>query len=198
MKNITPIFGQTVSRQEREQLLGQRAVVVWMVGLSGSGKSTLAMALEEALHRQSRLCFIIDGDNLRSGLNKDLGFSEEDRMESMRRAAETARLLVQVGVVCIVSLISPLEAGRKQVKEIVGAADFLEVYVNVPLASAIERDVKGLYRKAEKGEIKNFTGIDSPFEEPQQPDLELRTDSLSIAQCTDHLLRVLSPRITFA
>jgi adenylylsulfate kinase len=192
--NIHPIFTSTLARADKEALLGQKSVVVWMVGLSGSGKSTLAIRLERALHEQGRLTFILDGDNLRTGLNKNLGFSEEDRQENLRRAAEAAKLLVQAGVIVIASFISPTEQVRAQVREIIGTDDYCEVFVNSSLASCEARDVKGLYAKARSGQIKQFTGIDAPFEPPVNPALELRTDQNSVEECAALLEKAILDR----
>lgn len=185
--NIYPIYKQSLGRADKENLLKQKSVAFWMVGLSGSGKSTLATALEKVLHEKGHLTMLLDGDNLRTGINNNLGFSEEDRIENIRRAAETAKLFVQSGVVTICSFISPTEKIRQMAKQIIGE-DFLEVYINAPLEVCEQRDVKGLYKKARNGEIKNFTGIDSPFEEPQNPALEIRTDQKSLELCLGDLV----------
>jgi adenylylsulfate kinase len=173
----------------------QKAVVVWMAGLSGSGKSTLAKGLERALHAQGFLTELLDGDNLRSGINNNLGFSEADRLENIRRSAETARLFLHAGVVTICSFISPTEEVRQLARHIIGADDFFEVYVNAPFAVCADRDVKGLYKKALNGEIKNFTGLDAPFEAPSQPALEIRTDVEDYSASLQKLLDALLPRI---
>jgi adenylylsulfate kinase len=194
-EHIYPIFDQTLNRQDKETLLKQRAVVVWMAGLSGSGKSTLAKGLERALHAQGFLTELLDGDNLRSGINNNLGFSEADRLENIRRSAETARLFLQAGVVTICSFISPTEEVRQLARHIIGADDFFEVYVNAPFAVCADRDVKGLYKKALNGEIKNFTGLDAPFEAPAHPALEIRTDEEDYSASVQKLLEALLPRI---
>ena len=185
--NIYPIYTQSLGRADKENLLKQKAVAFWMVGLSGSGKSTLATALEKVLYQKGHLTMLLDGDNLRTGINNNLGFSEEDRIENIRRAAETAKLFVQSGVVTICSFISPTEAIRDMAKKIIGD-DCLEVFINAPLEVCEQRDVKGLYKKARNGEIKNFTGIDSPFESPKSPDLEIRTDQKSLEECLGDLV----------
>lgn len=194
-EHIYPIFDQTLSRQDKETLLRQKAVVVWMVGLSGSGKSTLAKGLERVLHEQGHLTMLLDGDNLRSGINSNLGFSEADRLENIRRSAETARLFLNSGLVTICSFISPTQQVRQLARDIVGADDFFEVYVNAPFAVCAERDVKGLYKKALNGEIRNFTGLDAPFEAPEQPALEIRTDQQDYQGSLQQLLDALLPRI---
>ncbi|MGV3639304.1 MAG: adenylyl-sulfate kinase [Adhaeribacter sp.] len=194
-EHIYPIFDQTLTRQDKEALLRQKAVVVWMVGLSGSGKSTLAKGLERVLHEQGHLTMLLDGDNLRSGINSNLGFSETDRLENIRRSAETARLFLHSGLVTICSFISPTQQVRQLARDIVGADDFFEVYVNAPFAVCAERDVKGLYKKALNGEIRNFTGLDAPFEAPEQPALEIRTDQQDYQGSLQQLLDALLPRI---
>ena len=185
--NIYPIYTQSLGRVDKENLLKQKAVAFWMVGLSGSGKSTLATALEKVLYEKGHLTMLLDGDNLRTGINNNLGFSEEDRIENIRRAAETAKLFVQSGIVTICSFISPTESIRQMAKKIIGD-DCLEVFINAPLEVCEQRDVKGLYKKARNGEIKNFTGIDSPFEAPKSPALEIRTDQKSLEECLSDLV----------
>ena len=191
---IYPIHHETLSREDKELLLKQKAIAIWMIGLSGSGKSTLAKALEKVLHDQGHLSMLLDGDNLRAGINNNLGFSEEDRIENIRRAAETAKLFVNCGIITICSFISPTQKIRQMAKDIIGP-DCLEVYINAPLEVCEQRDVKGLYQKARKGEIKNFTGIDSPFEEPTHPALELNTGKLTKEECLDQLAKFVLERI---
>lgn len=169
-------------------MLNQQSLVVWIVGLSGSGKSTLARGLENELYQRGYLTKILDGDNLRSGINNNLSFTEEDRIENIRRAAEVSKLFVNCGIVTICSLISPTQQIRKMAKSIIGAEKYFEVFVNCPLEVCESRDAKGLYKKARNGEIKDFTGIDSPFEEPEHPDLEIRTDINSIEYCHNKLV----------
>lgn len=198
MNHIYPIFDTLVQRDQKEQQLQQRGVVIWMVGLSGSGKSTLARSLEHNLHDQGYKTMLLDGDNLRTGINNNLGFSEADRTENIRRAAEVSKLFASAGMVTICSLISPTEAIRAMAKEIIGEEDYFEVYVNCPIEVAEQRDVKGLYAKARAGEIKNFTGIDSPFEGPTAPSLELRTDLQEITESQQKLVEAIIPRISYS
>ena len=164
--NIYPIFDRMLSRADKENLLGQRSVMVWFTGLSGSGKSTIAIALERELQSRGVLCRILDGDNIRTGINNNLGFSEADRIENIRRIAEVSKLFVDTGIVTIAAFISPNNDIREMAANIIGKEDFVEVYVSTPLEECERRDVKGLYAKARKGEIKNFTGISAPFEAP--------------------------------
>ncbi len=196
MENIFPIFDTILSPKDKQKLLKQRSVVVWLVGLSGSGKSTLARGLENALHNQGYLTQLLDGDNLRSGINKNLGFSEEDRVENIRRAAEVSKLFANCGVITICSLISPTEGIREMARQIIGER-YLEVFVNCPIEVCESRDVKGLYKKARAGEIKNFTGIDSPFEPPSKPDIEIKTDINSIDNCHNQLLENIIQKIKY-
>ena len=168
-ENIYPIFEKMLQRKDREALLKQKGIMIWFTGLSGSGKSTLAIALEGELYKQGILCRILDGDNIRSGINNNLGFSEADRTENIRRIAEVSKLFVDCGIVTIAAFISPTHAIRRMASEIIGEDDFLEVYVSTPIEECERRDVKGLYAKARRGEIKEFTGISSPFEAPEHP-----------------------------
>lgn len=184
-----------LSRADKEALLGQRGLMVWFTGLSGSGKSTVAIALERELHARGILCRILDGDNVRSGINNNLGFSADDRVENIRRIAEVARLFVDTGIVTIAAFISPSNALREMAAEIIGKDDFVEVYVDTPLSVCEERDVKGLYKKARMGEVKNFTGISAPFEAPEHPALRLDTSKLTIQQSVGKLLELIMPMI---
>ena len=191
MSNIYPIFDQMLSREDKEKLLGQQGVMLWFTGLSGSGKSTIAVALEQELHRRGRLCRILDGDNIRAGINANLGFSEADRKENIRRIAEVSKLFVDTGIITIAAFISPTEEMRQMAAEIIGRNDFKEIYISTPLEECERRDVKGLYAKARLGEIKNFTGISSPFEVPANPALSLDTSKLTIKESVDALLKLL-------
>lgn len=185
----------SVTRDAREQLNGHRALVIWFTGLSGAGKSTLAMALEHALHCQGRHTLVLDGDNMRQGLCADLRFSAQERHENLRRVAEVARLTVQAGVITLAAFISPLDADRAMVRDIIGAPDLFEVYVKCPLAVCETRDVKGLYRKARCGEILDFTGISAPYEVPETAHLVLDTSTLSVSDCIGLILDQLQLRV---
>jgi adenylylsulfate kinase len=198
LQHIHPIFDTVLSRHHKEQLLKQKSIVIWMIGLSGSGKSTIAKEVEKSLHQQGFLTQLLDGDNLRTGINNNLGFSEADRLENIRRAAETAKLFLNCGIITICSFISPTRQIRELAAGVIGLNDFLEVYVNAPFEECERRDVKGLYAKARKGEIKNFTGLDAPFEAPEHPFLELRTDQKDLQTCTWELLQAILPRIQFS
>ena len=191
MSNIYPIFDQMLSREDKETLLGQKGVMLWFTGLSGSGKSTVAVALERELHRRGRLCRILDGDNIRSGINANLGFSEADRRENIRRIAEVSKLFVDTGIITIAAFISPTEEMRQMAAEIIGRNDFKEIYISTPLEECERRDVKGLYAKARLGEIKNFTGISAPFEAPVNPDLSIDTSAVSLEESVRMLLAFL-------
>jgi len=179
--NIHPIFNQLLQRSDKENLLNQKAICIWMTGLSGSGKSTIAQGLEKKLHENGILTTILDGDNVRSGINKNLGFSNDDRIENIRRIAEINKLFLQTGIVTINSFVSPTKDIRDLAKEIIGS-DFYEVYVNASFDECAKRDVKGLYKKALNGEIKNFTGLDAPFEAPENAALEIKTSEQTIEQ----------------
>lgn len=197
MDNIFPIFDTILSLKDKEKLLQQQSIVVWLVGLSGSGKSTLARGLENELHKQGYLTQLLDGDNLRSGINKNLSFTEEDRVENIRRAAEVSKLFANCGIITICSLISPTSAIRDMARDIIGEDKYYEVFVNCPLEVCESRDVKGLYERARKGEIRHFTGIDSPFEAPEKPNLEIKTDVFSIEECHNQLVENILPKIKY-
>jgi len=195
--HIHPDFGRLLQRADKENLLSQRARVIWLTGLSGSGKTTLAAALERELHANEYLTQVLDGDNIRAGINSNLGFSEAERSENIRRIAEVAKLFLNAGVITICCFVSPTREMRRLAKDIIGAEDFIEVYVNASLETCERRDVKGLYAKARKGEINNFTGIHAPFEAPERPAVELRTDQLnvdeSLALLLKHIIPLLQP-----
>jgi len=194
--NIHPEFQRQVPREQKEKLLNQRGLVIWLYGLSGSGKSTIANALERRLHDSGRFVAMLDGDNLRSGLNSNLGFTDEDRCENIRRVAEMAKAVVRTGAITLVSVITPQEAFRKSAREIIGDDDFLEVYIKASFETCRQRDVKGLYDKAEAGKIANFTGQASAFEEPSHADIILNTEENSLESCLEQLLAIVTPKVT--
>lgn len=183
--NIHPVFDQLLPRSEQESLLKQKALCIWMTGLSGSGKSTIAKGLERKLHGQGILSKVLDGDNVRAGINSNLGFSEVDRLENIRRIAEVTKLFLDCGVVTINCFVSPTKDIRELAKKIIGTADFKEVYINASFEECTRRDVKGLYKMALNGEIKNFTGLDAPFEAPADADLEIKTAEHDIEQSVE-------------
>ena len=185
-----------VTREDRQKMLKQKGATLWFTGLSGSGKSTVAVALEKALIEKGHLCYRLDGDNVRLGINKNLGFSAEDRAENIRRIGEIAKLFVDTGVIVLSSFVSPYRADRDQVRELHAQSDmdFLEVFVDVPLSVAEERDPKGLYKKARAGEIKNFTGIDDPSEAPEQAEVVLNSHEMSLEKEVEVLLEEMSKR----
>jgi len=191
--NIT-WHGGAVTREDRQRLLGQRGVTVWMTGLSGSGKSTIAVLLEQELIARGRLAYRLDGDNVRHGLNKNLGFNAEDRTENIRRIGEVAKLFTDAGVITIVSFISPYARDRNAVRAMMNAGDFVEVYVKASVAAAEQRDPKGLYKKARAGEIKGFTGIDDPYEEPANAEVVLETEKQSAVESAAQVLNYLESK----
>lgn len=184
----------TVTRARREQLNGHKSVIVWFTGLSGAGKSTLAHAVEERLHQMSCRTFVFDGDNVRHGLCGDLDFSEEDRRENIRRIGEMSKLFVEAGVVALTAFISPFRADRLKVRNLTAPGDFIEVYCRCPIEVCEQRDVKGMYRRARAGEIRDFTGISSPYEEPENPELAIDTGSMPLDQCVDQVIGYLQGR----
>lgn len=181
-----------LSRHDKEQLLGQKGVMLWFTGLSGSGKSTVAIALERELQKRGLLCRILDGDNVRTGINANLGFSADDRRENIRRVAEVAKLFVDTGIITIAAFVSPTEDLRNLAQHIIGKDDFKEIFISTPIEECERRDVKGLYARARRGEVKNFTGISAPFEAPQHPALSLDTSKLSLEESVAQLLQLLN------
>jgi adenylylsulfate kinase len=194
-RNIYPAFDQMVSRESKEWLLQQRARVVWFTGLSGSGKTTIAKEAEKVLYEMGHTTMLLDGDNVRAGINNNLGFSPEDRHENIRRIAEAAKLFLDCGVITFCCFVSPTEELRKLAAGIIDPKDFIEIYVNTPLEECERRDVKGLYAKARKGEIADFTGISAPFEAPAAPAFEIRTEGRTEAECVKELLKFLVPMV---
>jgi len=184
----------TVNRHRRNQQNNHNSVVLWFTGLSGSGKSTLAHALEEQLYRQGCRTFVLDGDNIRHGLSSNLGFSVVDRKENIRRIGETAKLMMEAGIITLTAFISPYRKDRESVRNLMPHGDFIEIYCKATLKTCETRDVKGLYKKARAGEIKNYTGIDSPYEEPENPEILLNTDIQSINESVENIMRLLSQR----
>ena len=194
-ENIHPIFDKMQSREEKEQQLRQRGLTVWFTGLSGSGKSTIAVALERRLSQQGIFSRILDGDNIRTGINRGLGFSEEERRENIRRIAEVSKLFTETGIVTLSAFVSPTNELREMAREIIGKEDFVEIFVATPLEECERRDVKGLYAKARRGEIKDFTGITSPFEAPESPALAIDTTNLSVEESVERVLEIIIPKI---
>lgn len=190
-ENIYPIYDQMMSRADKELLLHQHGLMVWFTGLSGSGKSTIAMGVERELHKRGILCRILDGDNIRAGINSNLGFSSEDRMENIRRIAEIGKLFVQTGVVTLACFVSPTNDVRRLARDIIGKEDFKEVFVCTPLEVCERRDVKGLYAKARKGVVKNFTGISAPFEVPENPILKIDTSIISLEDSVNRVVEMI-------
>lgn len=186
-ENIHSIFDRLLQRKDRERMLGQVSKALWLTGLSGSGKSTIAQYLERRLHNEGFFAQVLDGDNIRSGINNNLGFSNEDRAENIRRISEVAKLYLNSGVITINSFISPTIAIRKEAKSIIGEEDFIEIFINTPLEICEARDVKGLYKKARKGEIKNFTGIDAPYQVPISPALEVKTADKTVEESVEEI-----------
>ena len=195
-ENIYPVFDRMLTRADKESLLKQRGMMLWFTGLSGSGKSTVAIALERELQRRGLLCRLLDGDNIRTGINANLGFTADDRRENIRRIAEVAKLFVDTGIITLAAFISPDNEMRGMASDIIGADSFLEVYVSTPLEECERRDVKGLYAKARRGEIKNFTGISAPFEAPMSPALDLDTSKLSLQESVERLLEMILPKVS--
>lgn len=194
-EHIFPIFDKVLGRGYKEKLLKQKGIVIWMTGLSGSGKTTLAIGLEKLLYEKGHLVEVMDGDNARSGINRNLGFSAEDRKENIRRIAEISKLFVNCGIITINSFVSPTDDLRNMAKEIIGDKDFFLVYVNSPLEVCEKRDPKGLYAKARKGEIKNFTGISAPFDTPKNAQLEIKAGEHDYEYCLKQLADFVLPKI---
>lgn len=189
--NIHPIFDRMQSRADKERQLGQRGMTLWFTGLSGSGKSTIAVALERKLSERGVLCRILDGDNVRSGINRGLGFSNEDRRENIRRIAEVCRLFTETGIVTLATFVSPTNELRAMARAIIGDTDYREIYISTPIEECERRDVKGLYKKARQGVIKDFTGVTSPFEVPISPALVIDTTNRSVEECVNDILSMI-------
>ena len=193
---LHPVLGRLLGREHKETLLHQRPLALWFTGLSGSGKTTLALRIERELHERGHLCQVLDGDNIRTGINGDLGFTTEDREENIRRVAEVSKLFLDCGVITLNCFISPMADMRQLARSIISAPDFIEVFVDAPLAVCEARDVKGLYKKARAGLIPDFTGVSAPYEAPGDPDIHLETSGRSIDECAEEILAVLLPRIS--
>lgn len=194
--NIHPVFDRILQRKDKESLLQQKSLVIWFTGLSGSGKTTIAIGLERELNKKGILTQILDGDNVRTGINNNLGFSEEDRAENIRRIAEVSKLFLNAGVVTINCFVSPTIAIRENAKKIIGEENFLEIFVNTPFEVCEQRDVKGLYKKARAGEIKNFTGLDAPFESPKNPFLDLLTEGRTVEETVEEAVNKIIPLLS--
>ena len=194
-ENIFPVFDKIISKEKKEKLLNQKGKVVWLTGLSGSGKTTIALQLEKELYKLGFLVQILDGDNIRAGINNNLSFSESDRTENIRRIAEVSKLFLNCGIITINCFVSPTIKMRQIAKKIIGKENYYEIFINADLETCEKRDVKGLYKKARNGEIKNFTGIDSEYEKPNNPSLEVNTSQLSIDQSIEIILKNVLPQL---
>lgn len=195
-ENIHPVFHKLVGRKEKEQRLNQKSKVIWLTGLSGAGKSTIALGLEQRLFHEGFLAEVLDGDNIRHGINKNLGFSLDDRLENIRRISEVAKLYLNSGLITIAAFISPTREIRKMARELIGQDDFIEIYLSTPLEICEKRDVKGLYQKARRGEIAGFTGIDSPYETPEAPNVIINTTDQEIQESVALVFNYIRPFIT--
>ena len=195
MQNLYSTKDSLLSRKDKEKLLNQKGICVWLTGLSGSGKTTIANFVSRQLHNVGVYTQVLDGDNIRLGINKNLSFSNQDRKENIRRIAEVAKLFVEAGVVTFCCFVSPTREMRKLAKNVIGENDFFEVFVSTNLETCETRDVKGLYKKARRGEIKDFTGVSSPFESPENPDLVLNTEDKSINEIGNTLINVLNNKL---
>ena len=193
-KNIVK-HDYTVDQNSRGKLKKHTAKLLWFTGLSGSGKSTIANRVEQALHEKGVHTYCLDGDNVRKGLNKDLSFSPEDRTENIRRIAETANLMIDAGLVVLAAFVSPYKKDRENIRTIVGSENMVEIYVNTSVEECERRDVKGLYKKARAGEIKNMTGISSPYEAPTNPEIEVKTEKLNVDEATEHIINAIYPKL---
>ncbi|WP_417872284.1 adenylyl-sulfate kinase [Xanthomarina gelatinilytica] len=193
-ENIIPHSYQ-ISIQDRRQANKHNSFLMWFTGLSGSGKSTIANVVEQELHKKGIKTYILDGDNIRKGINNDLSFSPEDRTENIRRIAETANLMVDAGLVVLAAFVSPYKKDRENIKSIVKDVNFVEIYVNTSLEECEKRDVKGLYKKARAGEIKNMTGISAPYEAPEDPDVEINTEQVSVEQAVKQIIEYITPKL---
>ena len=194
-ENIFPVFDKIISKEKKEKLLNQKGKVVWLTGLSGSGKTTIALQLEKELYKLGFLVQILDGDNIRAGINNNLSFSEGDRTENIRRIAEVSKLFLNCGIITINCFVSPTIKMRQIAKKIIGKENYYEIFIDADLETCEKRDVKGLYKKARNGEIKNFTGIGSQYEKPNNPSLEINTSQLSIEESIEIILKNILPQL---
>ena len=194
MSNIT-LHNYFISKKDRNLMNDHKSFLIWFTGLSGSGKSTIANKVESALYKRNIRTYALDGDNIRKGINKDLGFSPGDRSENIRRIGEISKLFIDAGVVVLAAFVSPYKSDREAVKNIVGKNNFVEVYINTSLEECEKRDVKGLYKKARKGEIKDFTGVNAPYEAPESPDIEIKTEQLNIDQSVTKIMDFISHKL---
>ena len=194
-ENIFPVFDDLLQRKDKEDLLSQKSKVIWMTGLSGSGKTTIAKGVEKYLHSKKILTQLLDGDNVRVGISNNLSFSSKDRMENIRRIAEISKLFLNSGIVTLNCFVSPTREMREIAKNIIGKENFIELYINASVETCEARDIKGLYKKARKGEIKNFTGVNAPFEAPDNPALTINTSDLSIEESVRKVSEYILPKI---
>ena len=197
MESIYPIFDRTESRAAKEARLAQRGCVLWLTGLSGSGKSTIAVALEQQLSAMGYLCRVVDGDNIRHTISADLGFTATDRAENIRRTAELCRIFADTGIVTIACLVCPTNDMRHTAQHIIGSSDFIQIHISTPIEECERRDTKGLYARARRGEIANFTGISAPFEFPEEPDITIDTTDCSVDECVDYIIYKIKKRIEY-
>ena len=193
--NIFPVFDQILQKKDKEKLLNQNAKVIWMTGLSGSGKTTIAKGVERHLHSHGIINQLLDGDNIRVGISNNLSFTKEDRVENIRRISEVSKLFINCGIVTLNCFVSPTISIRKKARNIIGSNDFIEIYINASIETCENRDTKGLYQKARKGEISNLSGINAPFEPPKNPDLEINTSRLSIDESIEKVINYIMPII---
>lgn len=195
-RNIFSVFDELLQKEDKELFLKQRGVTIWMTGLSGSGKTTIAKGLEKKLHQNGFLTQILDGDNIRTGINNNLGFTETDRIENIRRISEVSKLFNHCGVITINCFVSPTISIRQMARNIIGSENYVEAFVNTPLSICEQRDVKGLYKKARSGEIKDFTGVSAPFESPLLPEIEIKTENKSVEESVDKLFRFIKTKVS--
>lgn len=195
MKNNIIPHAYKISKFDRQAINKHNSFLIWFTGLSGSGKSTIANLLEQEMYKHEFKTYVLDGDNIRKGLNKDLSFRPEDRSENMRRIAEVSKLMIDAGIIVIAAFVSPYEKDRLKIKHIVKPENFIEIYINTSIEECERRDVKGLYKKAREGEIKNMTGISSPYEPPKNPDLEILTENISPKEAVNHIINFIKPKL---